>query len=719
MDNAMQNTGDFVDIAGNDPQWAEAYLRVVNRQMRNPNSLTGRIMRGQSFDDVVTWLKTDAQGQRTMRVIGAARGGESAEEIARINFENVRHMFPDWVSPELVQTAVKRNLTADDITKFFGATNTAEFPVVNGAQIAIQNGMHPVSKLYHGLLEKFYEKAGQVPENTFTKSPLYVDLYRRRLAALVDRAIQTTKGDTLSPEYMKSMEWKARQFARSEMKRTLYDISERTDAAFSLKYFFPFFGAFSDVMEKWGRMVIDDPSVLAKLSTIYNSPDRAGLTEERDGKTYINIPSNWSKAMGIDRKVSIPKASLNLIFQGGAWWNPGSGWFMQAAASELVTKYSTLESNRLIQEILPYGPTVQGANIVDKSRDILIQSGGLRKVLAGFDQNDPQRANLTALILAEEMTNYEQGRRDTVPTKKEINDRAIKTIALEAAARLVLPFALNTKSPYQFYIDEFHRMRSADPENAKMNFYNAYGEQYYNFTISLSKNNTGISATTDAFERSKKLSDLVAKNPEYGWFVVGDANAGAFSPTAYGAQFSQPVAPGSTVKYRSKQDPYEAFAKTQADKGWLLYKQGMAWLESRRISNGFTSLNSKGAEYLAAKKREFINNLTKENPDWGAAYTQIDTGKVVSFLRYATEISADKRLAGRQDITTLSEYVAGREFIINQLQYRPTKNLDADSNIDLREKWDTFVGQLLNKDVTFGDIYSRILDKDDLSRSIG
>ena len=719
MDNAMQNTGDFVDIAGNDPQWAEAYLRVVNRQMRNPDSLTGRIMQGQSLDEVVTWLKTDPQGQRTMRIIGAARGGESAEEIARINFENVRHMFPDWVSPELVQTAVKRNLTADDITKFFGTTNTAEFPVVNGAQIAVQNGLHPVSKLYHGMLEKFYENFGQVPENTLSKSPLYVDLYRRRLAALADKAIQTTKGDSLSPEYMKSMEWKARQFARSEMKRTLYDISERTDAAFTLKYFFPFFGAFSDVMEKWGRMVIDDPSVMARLSTVYNSPDRVGLTEERDGKTFINIPSTWSQAMGIDRKLSIPKASLNLIFQGGAWWNPGAGWFMQAAASELVTRYSTLETNRLIQEILPYGPTMQGANIIDKSRDVLIQSGGLRKILAGFDQNDPQRANLTALILAEEMTNYEQGLRDTVPTKKEINDRAIRTIALEAASRLTLPFALNTRSPYQFYIDEFQRMRSADPENAKTNFYNAYGEQYYNFTISLSKNNTGISATTDAFERSKKLSDLIAINPEYGWFVVGDANAGAFSPTAYGAQFSQPVAPGSTVKFRSKQDPYEAFAKTQADKGWLLYKQGMAWLESRRIATGFTSLNAKGAEYLAAKKREFINNLTKENAAWGEAYTQIDTGKVVSFLRYATEISADPRMAGRADITTLSEYVAGREFIIKQLQYRPTKNLDADSNIDLREKWDTFVGQLLNKDVTFGDIYSRILDKDDLSRSIG
>lgn len=718
MDNAMQNTGDFVDIAGNDAGWADAYLRVVNRQMRN-SKLTGQIMQGKSFDEIVTWLKTDPVGQRTMRIIGAARGGETAEEIARINFENVRHMFPEWVSPELLQNAVKRNLTSEDLTKFFGTTNTAEFPTVNGAQIAIQNGMHPVSKLYHGMLEKFYDKFGQMPENAFTKSPLYVELYRRRLAAMVDRAIQTSKGDSLSPEYMKNMEWKARQWARSEMKRTLYDISERTDASFTLKYFFPFFGAFSDVMEKWGRMVIDDPSVLAKLSTIYSSPDRVGLTEERDGKTYINIPSNWSKAMGIDRKLSIPKASLNLIFQGGAWWNPGSGWFMQAAASELVTKYPQLEATKLIQEILPYGPTVQGANVLDKSKDVLIQSAGLRKILAGFDQNDPQRANLTALILAEEMTNYEQGLRTTIPTKKEINDRALGTIALEAAARLVLPFALNTKSPYQFYIDEFHRMRSADPENAKVNFYNAYGEQYYNFTVSLSKNNTGISATADAFERSKKLSDLIAKDPEYGWFIVGDANAGAFSPTAYGAQFSQPVAPGSTIKYRSKQDPYEAFAKTQADKGWLLYKQGMAWLEARRIADGFTSLNSKGAEYLAAKKRDFINNLTKENPDWGAAYTQIDTGKVVKFLRFAAEVSADPRMAGRTDIQTLAEYTTGREWIVKQLQYRPTKNLDADTNIDLREKWDAFVGQLLNKDVTFGDIYSRILDKDDLSRSIG
>jgi hypothetical protein len=705
LSNAIQSTGDFVTIRGSEAGWSDAYLRVVNQQIKG--SEIGRMfLKGASVDDVEMFLASSPAGRRIFKSLGM---GRTPRELAEANAENMRHLFPEWTQGRLLAIAKERKLTADDIKKHLG-TDAARYPDVNGAQVADVIGGNFITKISSDLANKFYQAAGEMPESALVKSPLYVNLYRRRLNALVERAIETTPGDTVDPRYLRSLEGKARQWARSEMRRTVYDITEKTDAAHTLKYAFPFFGAFSDVAEKWTRLAINDPSIVRKLQTTFESPDRMGLTEERDGVTYINMPGEWTKRMGIDRPLAIPKPSLNLIFQGGAWWNPGAGWFVQSLASQVVSKYSDLEKMKIVEEILPYG--AQDRTI----KDLVVQAAWARKALAIMSEEDPMRTRLTALIAAEENAKYDQGLRDTAPTRKEINDRAIKTLGMEVAARLILPFATNARSPYQFYIDEFHRLREEDANTASEKFYDMYGDDYYNFTISLSKNNTGISATISADKRSKELADLIAQNPEYGWFLVGDANSGEFSPTIYGNQFEESVAPGSTVKFRETDDPYEALEAVQAEKGWKVYRQGMAIIEARRIEGGFKSLNSRGAERLKAQKAAFIESLTTENSSWGSEFGKIDTQKVNNFLRYATNVIQDSRLSGRQDIQTLSDYLEGRRFIMQELANRESKSIDNEDNLDIKERWDTFVGRLLDEDVTFERIYTRILERDDLRK---
>ena len=427
--------------------------------------------------------------------------------------------------------------------------------------------------------------AGEAPERALVRNPIFVDLYRKRIDSLVRNAVETYPGDEIPAAYLRKLESNARQWARAEMRRALYDTSERVDAASTLRYIFPFFGAFADVAEKWGKIIVNDPSVIRQLQTVYESPDRMGMVEERDGIKYINIPGEWASRLGLGKRPrAIPKPSLNLIFQGGAWWNPGAGWFVQIPMSEIVKRNPKLEKNFLTKEILPYGPQGTGW------KDALIQSAGVRKALAALDVNDPGRQNLTVLIAAEENAKYDAGLRDDKPTAKEINNKVVKILLLDAASRLTLPFATNTRSPYQLFIDEFHRLREENPITAAEKFYELYGDDYYIFTTSLSKNNTGIAATIEADERAKQCSDLIAKNPEFGWFVVGDANAGEFSPAVYKKQRELAVAPGSTTKFRESQDAYEAIKDTNVEKGWILYNKGMDKIEAARIARGLKHL---------------------------------------------------------------------------------------------------------------------------------
>lgn len=705
LSRAYETTGDFVTITGDNRDWVGAYERVINRQIRN-SKITSQLLAGKSVDEVEQFLLKTSEGRNIMRNLGM---GRAARDIVEANAINIDSLFPRGTEG-LKEIASTRRITADDIEKFFG-TGTAGRPPVNGAQIGAANGTSAIANAFSGILEGFYKFAGEVPESALVRNPLFVDLYRTRVEASIRNAIETYPGDTIPPAYLNKLENSARQWARSEMRRTLYDTSERVDSAHTLKYIFPFFGAFADVAQKWGRIVVDDPSKIRILETVYNSPDRMGITEERDGKTYINIPGEWAKRMKLgDRPLSVPKASLNLIFQGGAWWNPGAGWFVQYGASQLLRQVPQLEQNGLMKEILPYGPDGTGW------KDLVLQSAGLRKLFAMGDESDPMRANLTVTIAMEENHKYDKGLRATPPTKEEINRRALGILSLEAASRFILPFATNTRSPYQFYIDEYQKMRQEDSANAAENFWNKYGDDYYVFTTSRSKNNTGVNASIEADKRATQLSDLIAKNPEYGWFVVGDANNGEFSSTIYKKQRDQAIAPGSTTKFRESQDPYEAIAATQAEKGWSTYNKGVDYLESQRIARGLKSLNSKGAEDLKAAKERFVAELSAENPDWAKVRGKIDTNKVNNFLQFAKEMTLDKRTANRTDIKAVSDYLKGREYIRQLLAKRDSQSLTNEENLDIKEKWDAFIGDLIDENVTFSRVYTRILENDDLRK---
>lgn len=715
LKNLYETNGDFVVIKGSDALWEDAYYRVVNRQVRN-SKLTSIMLqnkpREQLIDEAEMFLLKNPEGRKILKNLAM---GRDARAIAEANMLNVESLFPSWVNPKLKDIASKRAITLDDIKKYFG-TDTTRRPDVNAAQVGAANGTGIASRMWGDFLEGFYKVMGEVPESELVRNPLFVDLYRKRMAASVQNAIETYPGKDIPQAYLRKLENSARQWARAELRRTLYDTSERVTAAKSLKYVFPFFGAFADVAEKWGRIVLNDPSVIRKLETVYDSPDRSGMVEERDGITYINLPGEWAKRLSLGRvegrPLAIPKPSLNLIFQGGAWWNPGAGWFVQYPASALLKAIPDLERNALVKEILPYGADGTGW------KDLVVQSAGARKILAIFDEDDPMRKNLTVLIAAEENQKYDSGLRATAPTAKEINKRVRDILGMEAAARLVLPFATNTRSPYQYYIDEYHRLREENPVTATDRFYDMYGDDYYLFTTSLSKNNTGIGATIEADKRTKQLSDLIAENPEYGWFLVGDANAGQFSPTVYQKQREMTVAPGSTRKFRESQDPYEAIKETNAEKGWLEYNKINDLIEAQRIARGLKTLNSKGAEDLKQIKEEFIAELSQENPDWASARGKIDTGKVNNFLKFANTAVKDPRLSNRSDMKSMKEYLEVRELIVNALSQRKSKSLDNEGNADIKAIWDEFIGDLIDQDVTFNKIYTRILENDDLRKGL-
>ena len=141
-------------------------------------------------------------------------------------------------------------------------------------------------------------------------------------------------------------------------------------------------------------------------------------------------------------------------------------------------------------------------------------------------------------------------------------------------------------------------------------------------------------------------------------------------------------------------------------------------IEAARIARGLKSLESVGAEDLKLAKQQFVAELENANREWADARGKIDTNKVISFLRYANDVVSDPRIKDRADMKTMSTYLAGRQRIMQALAARPSQSIDNPANQDIKVAWDEFIGQLIDRDVTFNRIYTRILEKDDLRKGL-
>jgi hypothetical protein len=66
----------------------------------------------------------------------------------------------------------------------------------------------------------------------------------------------------------------------------------------------------------------------------------------------------------------------------------------------------------------------------------------------------------------------------------------------------------------------------------------------------------------------------------------------------------------------------------------------------------------------------------------------------------------------------MADYLEGREYLRQMLAERDSKSIDAVGNADLKEMWDTFTSGLLDEYISFSRVYTRILEKDNLTEGL-
>jgi hypothetical protein len=405
--------------------------------------------------------------------------------------------------------------------------------------------------------------------------------------------------------------------------------------------------------------------------------------------------------------------SLDVMFQGEA--TAGFGPVVAIPAQYLETMRPDLEG--ILSQVIPYGAS-------DSPIKTLLPPALQKVAQLWSTTRDGSWSRTFNTVYRYELIKYRLGERTTEPTFQDIYNLTNNMYKVKALSNLVLPFAAQYDSPLGWYTQQYHKLQQTYGATADAMFLQMYPEMA-EATISSSLNNTGVEASQNAVKNIGKYQGLISKigttNPEMIGFLVNDPSGKYdFSQAAYQWQMRNAPVPGSIDNFRGQRNP--ALLKQDANKkmGWIDYRKGMDFLDTKLKAQGFTSYTERGAEELNLAKQAFTSQLASTNKDWAADFYSMDKGKWIYRMQSIQTILSDPQWmqdnSTRPVVTSLATYYSTRNQIARELASRKAMGysgaLTSQENSDLSDLWNSTITSLTDGSTEFSDFFNRFLQND-------
>jgi hypothetical protein len=759
--------GKAVSAAQDEALHATSWAHAINAQLiQDPLAL--QAIKGADVTTMTKWLTKTAEGRQYMRRLGmdpSARGVgvgnriiRDPEDIAQRAKADVDEYMP---TPEIRQKALEPGGVDADFLK---EVPMAARPDVHTGQVGQTQGRY--QRALDEVIGRFYKVAASLPADRWSRHPLFNQLYEGHMKTLADQLAKQGAYDR-TVAGVEQMATTARRLALRDTRKLVFDIAHRSDAAAALRIISPFMAATTESFQRWGRIIADRPQTVGYAANFYNSGLGIGSMQDADGNhiarsgySYTIDPKTgkavkrlvpkseryivgrmpkWlahspiGVAFGVEPAsgdFKLSQNSMNLVTQGDPWFNPGVGPIVQIPVNQFVKdKPKAAEVARHLG-VLPFGPQnggLFGSGPAGEAAGFFMPAT-VKNFLTAYDTSDERYQQVKLQIMQRAAFEHDQLGKP-MPSAKQIADMTKHYWIFSAASAFLQPMATQKKDAYQFYRDQYNALRRQDPMSADDQFLQRYGESYFIFAQSQSRNESGIPATTKAVELEKKYGDLIAQNPELGALIIGPEGNGPFSPEAYSYQLNHPVTPGSAEMQRTKMSADDAMKENQRRLGWSKYTTVMNDLNARLRNRGLSSFGDKGAEDLKTVRGAITAMWSQPllptgeknahyNDAWSKDFSTYDTLKYDRLIP-SLQAVASSPLAedpNRSDLRSLKTYLLGRTAVSRLLQQRAAaggaKTLTAKSNGDLANSWQRFVDGLIEQDTRFGDLHSRYLSRD-------
>lgn len=743
----LRQTGRYALVDSQNPAWADAYLDAVNRHVRNDHVLKS-LAGGADDYTLLDWMRNTPEGREYWSAFATDKAGNQ-KWLSELDLLAAQRQHVDALLPtqEVRNRAMAGSLRAEDIDVAF--PEGAARPAVPANLKESLDAGNPLVQGYDKVRSSYFRLVAEIPETVMGRHPFYQDAFGRRFEALLS---QTGRGEsTLTRAEVHQLRNRADLLARRDVAKVMFDTSRQSNLGYHMRFLMPFYSAWEDTMSKWARIFGEHWEAAPLMLKAYQAPNKMFEVTDEDGnrilpngdvvrvnedgslgevigheadptKGYIHIPipralADWA---GVDDNVRVSKGSMNVIFQGEPFWLPGPGPLMSIPANEALVNYlpSSWAEHPVGKWLLPFGPSAESP-----AMQAIPQWAKNVSTAIHADMDEDRFAQTYAQLLAEEMQAQSTGEapeRTREETMKLVGNRARNFYILKAFGSQA-PFSTSPQGRLEWYRQEWNRYIEEYGSDAEDRFREDYPD-YFDMTISLSLNETGVRASDAAMDEVKKYRDLVAQTPEYGWAFAGAANLGGeFSQGAYQQQKRQKIGVGTSKTWRTIKDPGDAYNEVQVSKGWAEWNKFSTEMNLQLEDAGLT-IRSKGAESIREVKAQFLSDLKRENPAWADAYESGFTGdNAVRFLStMGTAIRDNKSLAPRSDMRQLSTYMEGREVFRGAMAQLGITSLDSKKAEEsgLAEVWAQWVQSLAADDVGFEQVYNRVLDADDLSAEV-
>jgi hypothetical protein len=702
-------------------QYERAYVHYIRNQMM-PDPVAKQIVAGAPLDDVAKWMTSTSQGRSYMKALHVGDPDIKVNEIASM----VKTYLP---TDAMRDDAVRGKFNVDTITR--AMPDAAQRPDIHANVAALVHGGDGPTNLFKKASDSLMHMTGTLPDDVVVRHPLYNSLYKNRLTSDVQSWINQTGRDVTDKATRDMLVSGAHLAAKKDLQNLVYDTSRFNDLGHTLRFVSPFFNAWFNALSSWSKLIMQNPGLLGRAyqakRALWNSPftidnttgQKANVNTPWDQTSFVfHMPKALAGSLGgltdvpIDAKTLISPTYLDAI------GNPGFGPLISIPANQIVLSHPELMNDAVVQSMLN--------NMVDKnSMQQLIPSGvndagTLATLISGHPGDSESYAKTVWSIYQEQYYDYLNGQRQTPPNWGDVQTQAKWLTAVDLVANRLSPLGFKPAPGHQFLIDEYHRMQSADPQNAQQDFYNKYGASGMVFTQSLSTDPTGISATVGASKAVNKYSGLLDQFPELGAAIVGPDGNGNYDQMAYDWQVARGL--------RQKLTPQQAATQEQVNLGWAEYGRLSAQAQSLIQARGLSSINDVNARDIKTQLTNFVSATgdpspgnTLYNPAFYANYGSYNPNSYMTRIQALFTIAQDPALLAnpaRSDIRSLQAYSQIRDAVYAALQNRTSKSITAVGNEDIAGQYDTAVAQLMQKDSKFAQLYDRFLRKDDFKEPI-
>lgn len=730
----------------------QGWLHILNHQFAQ-DALGRQALNGATVDDMTRWLTRDPAGRAYFKRLGVTNDPPAylahsvkadIDEIAPTPAIRAAALTPEGVTKDLLDQEIP---------------NLAHRPDVHVGQTYV--GRRETEATSAKIFRFWFDTVAGLPAARWSRHPLFNQLYEGHARAIM--AKEKSFGVVHTADDAERIAETARRLALKDTKKLVFDVTHRSDAVGALKLISPFFAATSEGWQRWARIIADKPQTVGYAAKFFNTPLALGKVQDQNGnpvdqygfaydpekgKRYqvskadrriVTRLPKWAMDSGIGYflgaspagKINLSQDSMNLVLSGDPVWNPGTGPIVQIPIQELVKDKPGLADIAQAAGVLPFGVSTSstyGSGTIGRLTDAVLPRS-LKNFLTAYDTSDDRYQAVKLQITQQAMFEHDHLGKP-MPSASEIAQRVKDYWLFSAATAFLGPIASKREDPYQWYRDQYYKLRSVNPKTADDQFLSRYGESYFLFAQAQSKNVAGLEANRHAVDMSRKYADLIASMPELGALIVGPNGTGSpFDQVSYAYQLNTPLVPGSAEMQRRRLSADEAIQENQRRLGWAKYTAAMHQVEAKLFAAGFQSFDDPGAEGFKAEKKAWTDLYSQPlypdgtvnpyyNAAWSKDYSTYDATKYARLIPAMTKlVNSDLgKDPQRRDLHTLAEYLGGRQQVMSMLNERKNAGgsavLTAQDNFDLLAQWQRFVQGLVESNTLFGDLYHRYLGRD-------